>query len=194
MVISLEGAVLSLGPDFASILSAARQGADWAWTKIYREYAPHVLRYLRAHSAPDPDDLLGEVFLQVVRNLKAFTGSEDDFRAWMFTIVHRRLVDDWRRKGRRREEPYPHEALSSHAAPEDIEAHALRGLDNERVRSLVDCLTPEQREVLFLRVMAGLSIDQTCAVLDKSLASVKSLQVRALETLRRNLPADTESF
>jgi RNA polymerase sigma-70 factor (ECF subfamily) len=184
---------MSLAPEFVSILSAAREGADWAWTKIYREYAPHVLRYLRAHSAPDPDDLLGEVFLQVVRNLSAFTGSEEDFRAWVFTIVHRRLVDEWRRRGRRREEPYSQESFASRSAPLDTETQALGRLDNQRVRSLVARLTAEQREVLFLRVMAGLSIDQTCAVLGRSLGSVKSLQTRAFDTIRRSLSEDTES-
>jgi RNA polymerase sigma factor (sigma-70 family) len=185
---------MSLAPEFLSILSAAREGADWAWTRIYREYAPYVLRYFRAHSAHDPDDLLGEVFLQVVRNLSTFAGSEDDFRAWVFTIVHRRLVDDWRRRGRRLEEPCSLEALSSHASPADTEARALGRLANARVRSLVSHLTAEQREVLFLRVMAELSIEQTCAVLGRSPASVKSLQTRAFDTIRRSLAADTESF
>jgi RNA polymerase sigma factor (sigma-70 family) len=183
-----------LGPDYASVMAAARTGADWAWTKIYREYSPHALRYLRAHSVADSEDLLGEVFLQVVRDLHAFAGSEDDFRAWIFTIVRRRLVDEWRRKGRRLEEPHPHESLSSHAAPGNIEDDALRRLGNDRVRSLVASLTAEQREVLFLRVFAGLSLDQTCAVLGKSLSSVKSLQSRAFDTIRKNLPVDTESF
>jgi RNA polymerase sigma factor (sigma-70 family) len=183
-----------LGPDYASVMAAARTGADWAWAKLYREYAPHALRYLRAHSVDDPDDLLGEVFLQVVRNLSAFTGSEDDFRAWLFTIVRRRLVDEWRRKGRRSEEPHPHESLSSHASTVDVEEDALRHLGNDRVRSLVASLTAEQREVLCLRVLAGLSIDQTCTVLGKSASSVKSLQSRAFDTIRKNLPVDTESF
>jgi RNA polymerase sigma-70 factor (ECF subfamily) len=185
---------MSLAPDFASILSAAREGSDWAWTKIYREYAPHVLRYLKVHSAHDPEDLLGEVFLQVVRNLRAFTGTEDDFRAWVFTIVHRRLVDEWRRKRRRPEEPCSEETLSAHADPLEMETHALGRLDSERVCALLDLITAEQREVLFLRVIAGLSIDQTCFVLGRSMTAVKSLQARALRTIRRNLPVDTDSF
>ena len=60
--------------------------------------------YLRAHGAAEPEDLAGEVFLQVVRGLDRFSGAERDFRAWVFTIAHRRLVDDAppRRAGRRR--------------------------------------------------------------------------------------------
>jgi RNA polymerase sigma factor (sigma-70 family) len=52
----------------------------------------------------DPDDLVGEVFLQVVRNLDTFTGDEAGFRSWLFTIVHRRVLDARRRARRRPEE------------------------------------------------------------------------------------------
>ncbi len=89
-------------PDFQALLSAARTGADWAWATVYREYSPAVLRYLRGRGAREAEDLLGEVFLQIVRNLAGFDGSERDFRTWVFMIAHNRLVDEWRRAGRER--------------------------------------------------------------------------------------------
>lgn len=75
---------MSLGVNFPSVLDAARTGAEWAWTAIYRDLSPAVLRYLRARGAREPEDVLGEVFLQVVRSISHFSGEEHDFRAWVF--------------------------------------------------------------------------------------------------------------
>ena len=90
-----------LGENFPGTLDAARTGADWAWTAIYRDLSPVVLGFLRARRAQEPEDLTGEVFLQVVRDLPRFAGSERDFRAWVFVIAHHRLVDEGRRRTRR---------------------------------------------------------------------------------------------
>ena len=51
-----------------SLLGAAKSGAEWAWDRIYREIAPKVRGYLVSLGSEDPDDLLGEVWLQVARN------------------------------------------------------------------------------------------------------------------------------
>ena len=86
---------------FEPVLSAARTGAEWAWAELYREHAPAVLGYLRARRAPDAEDLLGEVFLQLARDLSGFEGDARAFRAWVFTVAHHRLLDDVRKRRRR---------------------------------------------------------------------------------------------
>src|SRR5882762_7704961 len=96
---------------FGEVLAAARTGAEWAWGRIYGELAPSIAGYVRAHGAADPDDLTGEVLLQVVRGLERFEGDEAGFRAWVFTIAHRRMVDDARRRARRPVDPAPVERL-----------------------------------------------------------------------------------
>lgn len=68
---------------FNALLEAARDGDEGAWAEIFQELAPVVLGYLRSNGAPDPDDTLGEVFLQVSRDIKAFEGDERRFRAWV---------------------------------------------------------------------------------------------------------------
>ncbi|HEY3019439.1 MAG TPA: sigma factor, partial [Solirubrobacteraceae bacterium] len=92
---------------FDNVLQAARAGAEWAWERLYGALAPKVAGYLRANGAADPEDLTGEVFLQVVRGLERFSGDEHAFGAWVFTIAHRRLVDDLRRRSRRPVAPAP---------------------------------------------------------------------------------------
>jgi hypothetical protein len=60
------------GDAFGDVLSAARAGAEWAWTRIYDDLAPKVVGYLRGHGAGDPEDVAGEVFLQVVLQQNPF--------------------------------------------------------------------------------------------------------------------------
>ena len=89
------------GVAFDDVLAAAQAGAAWAFETLYRDLAPAVTGYLRLHGAAEPDDLASETFLGVFRGLSGFAGNEDALRSWVFTIAHRRLVDDWRRRSRR---------------------------------------------------------------------------------------------
>ena len=86
---------------FTSLLESARQGSEAAWQELYDGLAPVVLGYLRANSAPDPEDVLSEVFLQVARDIATFDGEEKGFRSWVFTIAHHRLIDARRHSARR---------------------------------------------------------------------------------------------
>jgi RNA polymerase sigma-70 factor (ECF subfamily) len=168
---------------FRETLEAARVGAEWAWASIYRDLAPSVIGYLRARGAGDPEDLAGEVFLQVVRDLKDFAGGERDFRAWVFVIARHRLADEWRRAERRPVQ------LSRELPPEarvsdDAEEPALRRAAFDRVLRVLGELTPDQQEVLLLRVVGDLAVDEVARVVGKSSGAVKALQRRGLEAAR----------
>jgi RNA polymerase sigma factor (sigma-70 family) len=184
---------VNAGLDFPSVLVAARTGADWAWTKLYRDLAPSLLRYFRCYSAENAEDLVGEVFLHVVRDLPGFGGGEDQFRTWVFTIARRRLVDQWRRAGRRREDPWSDDLPIPVTARGEVEEDVLARLSERRVRTVLARLTPAQRDVLFLRIIAGLSIAETAQVLGNTPGGVKSLQVRGLEAISRTFPEEAVS-
>lgn len=184
---------MTLGLDFSSILIAARAGSEWAWTRLYYDLAPDLLRYFRCYSVESAEDLVGQVLLQVVRDLARFKGGEDRFRAWVFTIARRRLVDEWRRQGRRKEQASSDLLSVVSAASEEIETDALRRLGEQRVHSILARLTPAQRDVLFLRMVAGLTIEETAEVLGNTSGAVKSLQSRGLEAIRRLLPKEAVS-
>jgi RNA polymerase sigma-70 factor (ECF subfamily) len=174
---------------FENVLFAARAGAEWAWARIYEELSPPVAGYLRAHGAADPEDLAAEVFLQVVRGLDGFSGPEPAFRAWVFTIAHRRLVDDVRRRSRRPVAPAGPEALEAAAgAGGDVEGEALAGLDHERVRQAIDALPGDQRAVVLLRIIGDLTIEQIAEALGKRPGAVKALQRRALRRMEQAYP------
>lgn len=178
---------MPLGSDFPASLAAARLGAEWAWTAIHREYAPAVLRYFRGHGAQQPEDLLGEVFLQVVRNLPTFEGDERDFRAWVFVIAHNRLVDEWRQAGRNRTDSVPVETLSELVGTGHAEDEAMSRIADQHVLEILDRLTPDQREVLFLRFFARLTTEEVAKVIGKRPGAVKALQSRGVATIRREM-------
>ena len=172
--------------EFASVLVAARAGADWAWEEIYDGLAPKVLGYLRGLGATEPEDVAGEVFVQMVRDLDRFEGDEPAFRAWVFTIAHHRFLDERRRTGRRPVEPVAEVEEESGPAG-DTEEDALRALASERVRELLAGLAPDQRAVLLLRVVGGLTVEQAARAVGKRPGAVKALQRRGLAALKKQI-------
>jgi RNA polymerase sigma-70 factor (ECF subfamily) len=185
---------MPFGDDFPQILASARVGADGAWTALYRDLAPSVRGYLRARGALEPDDLVGEVFLQVVRDLDRFEGGEREFRTWVFTIVHHRLLDDGRRRSRRPVEPSPNEVLVAFGELGDVEEEAIAGLTVARVRQFVGRLSPDQQDVLLLRLFGDLAIDDVAAIVGKRPGAVKALLRRGLASLRREMSREGVSI
>jgi RNA polymerase sigma-70 factor (ECF subfamily) len=172
---------------FDRTLEAARAGSENAWESLYRELSPPLLGYLRARGAVEPEDLLGEVFLQIVRDLPRFDGDERGFRAWAFAIAHHRLLDDHRRRGKRPVEPVPDEELLAHAALGDLEREALERVRSGEVRDALARLSPNQQSVLMLRLLGDLTVEEVALVLGKRPGAVKAIQRRGLATLRRAL-------
>jgi RNA polymerase sigma-70 factor (ECF subfamily) len=169
---------------FEDVLAAARAGAPWAFEVLYRELAPSVTAYLRLHGAAEPDDLASETFIGVLTGLSGFSGDEGALRAWVFTIAHRRLVDDWRRRSRRPQlADDPGDALESRVGG-DVETDALASLGTEMVLERCNALPADQRTVLLLRILGDLTVEQVAGVMGRTVPSVKALQRRGLTTLR----------
>ena len=179
---------------FEAIVAAARANAGWAFTKLYESLASAVTGYVRAQGIPDADDTVNEVFLAAFSGIGTFTGTEAQFRSWIFTIAHPKVVDH-RRCAARRPRPQPlddglgaHEKHAGHARSAEEEALASLGL--RQLRGVLDQLSPEQRDVLVLRVVADLPVDEVARLMGKQPGAVRALQFRALNTLRRVLAGE----
>jgi len=181
---------LALGESFEGVLAAARTGADWAWEALYRDLAPLVHGYLRSRGAGEPEDLTGEVFLAIARDLPSFTGNEGSFRSWVLTVTHHRLLDERRYRGRRPSDPVPEEVIQARTATGNVEEDALRSLATTRIRQLVDALAGDQREVLMMRIVGGLTVNEVAGILNKSPGAVKALQRRGLAFIRHILDGE----
>jgi RNA polymerase sigma-70 factor (ECF subfamily) len=174
------------GLPFDDVLAAGRVGAAWAFEVLYRDLAPVVTGYLRLHGAAEPDDLTSETFIGVLTGLAGFRGDEDAFRAWVFTIAHRRLVDDWRRRGRR-PQVTDDDAVLADLGGGDVEDDAFVRIGTDDVHRLCATLPTDQRAVLLLRILGDLTVEQVASVLGRSIGSVKALQRRGLRSLRTAL-------
>ena len=179
----------SFGTEFDAILEAAQIGAGWACTRMYELFAPAVAGYLRAQGAAEAEDLTSEVFLRVFSGCRSFSGSEAQFRAWVFTIAHSRLVDARRMKDRAPEVGILDDECRDGQGPTTAAAEdeALDRLAVEEVHQLLAGLTSDQRDVLALRLVSQMSVEEVASVLAKPPGAIKALQRRALATLRRKL-------
>ena len=175
--------------NFERTLTAARAGAEWAWREIYAALAPGVLGFLRARGAPDPEDVAGEAFVQVVRDLPRFEGDWTGFRAWVYSIARNRMLDSRRRQVRRPD--YPVAELAESAEPTgDVNDDALARLELEHVTAILGQLSPDQRDVLLLRVIGDLSVEEVARVIGKRPGAVKQLQRRGLAAARKHLETE----
>jgi RNA polymerase sigma factor (sigma-70 family) len=179
------------GPAFDDVLTAAQAGAGWAFEVLYRDLSPVVTGYLRLHGAAEPDDLASETFLGVFTGLAAFRGDEEALRSWVFTIAHRRLIDDWRKRSRRPQVTDDETDLALLPGG-DAEDDALTRVGTEDVHRMCAGLPDDQRSVLLLRVLADLTVEQVAGVMGRSVGSVKALQRRGLRTLRDRLEKPSE--
>lgn len=172
---------------FTQTLAAARQGDEAAWGRVYHELAPSVLGYLRFRGVPEFEDVAGEVFLQVVRDLDRFEGDHRQFRSWVLSIARHRLLDEHRRRGRRPVEPVTEETLVAAGPTGDVEAEALDRLGSAEVLRLIGALSPDQQDVLVLRLVGDLTVEEVAAAIGKRPGAVKALQRRGLQAIGRTL-------
>jgi RNA polymerase sigma-70 factor (ECF subfamily) len=175
---------MALGESFDAVLAAAKRGDESALAALYEDLAPSVLGYLRGQGAAEPEDLASEVFVGLVRGLARFRGEEPDLRSWVFTIAHRRLTDERRRRARRVIDLVEPRRLPEIVAG-DAEAEAVERLgDGPGMRALRG-LTEDQRTVVLLRVVADLSVAEVARITDKAEGAVKALQRRAVAAMIR---------
>jgi RNA polymerase sigma factor (sigma-70 family) len=178
---------VSLLGEFAETLEAARSGDEDALERLYRDTAPLVLGYARANGAREPEDVAQDVFVAMVTRLGSFVGNERAFRSWLLTITHRRLVDEIRRRSRRPVAEIEEQELLDRPAPGTAEDQALARLRAGGVLDAIDRLTPNQRSVLLLRMLADLPIAEIAEIVGKPESAVKALLRRALASLDRKL-------
>ncbi len=170
-------------------LPAAQAGLAWGIRVVYDELAPRVTGYLRARGASEPEDLTSEVFLTVLPRLSTVTGGAAGVRTFVFSVAHARLVDDLRRSARRTPSvEYDPGADPRRAA--SAETAALDALATDDVTALLAGLPDTQRDVLLLRLVADLTVEQVAQALGRSPGAVKQLQRRGLLALRARLGPD----
>ncbi len=171
------------------VIGAAQLGEEWAWSRLYEAIAPSLIGYFRVRGMGNAEDLVGETFVQLARNLHSFDGDAESFRSWVFMIAHNRLSNA-RRRFVRKPEILSAEPLDDGRRSPSAETAALAEIGSSEALEMLAVLTPDQRNVLALRFIADLSVSETATAIGASEGAVKQLTRRALERLRSRLPKE----
>lgn len=149
------------------------------------EEVPRLRRYARAlcGSEGDADDLVQETLARALAHLGQWTLG-DNPRKWLFSIMHNHYVDGLRRTTRR---PAHLSIDAGDFTPSSLGDDA--GIRRDLDRGL-QALPDEQREVLLLVGLEGLSYAETADVLEIPIGTVMSRLARGRERLRREMMCD----
>lgn len=173
--------------DVQALVQRAQKQDGQAFAELYAYYAQKVYSYLYYHlggRAHEAEDLTAEVFIKVFEKIGSYQFRGAPFSAWLFRIAHNHLIDHVR--SRPRQPLVPLEAIA-----ELQETTTLQELDRrltvQQLKRALARLTPEQRQVVVLRFIEGLSTAETAQAVGKSDDAIKKLQARGLATLKRLL-------
>lgn len=170
------------------LVRAACAGDDAAWESLYRSIYPRLRAYFVRRVGPvHADDGVSETMTRAVAAINRFTWTDAGFDGWLFGIARHVAVDHHRRQERQRR--YGHVGrLFSNTPPDDgnepVDHAMVADDDHALIRRLFARLTEPEREILELRVIAGLSAAQVGAVLGQKPGAVRTAQSRALAHLR----------
>jgi RNA polymerase sigma-70 factor, ECF subfamily len=176
--------MLSTSQD-AILVQRAQAGDDAAFTQLYERYAPPIYRYLyaRVQDATLAEDLRAEVFARMVEGLPRYQDRGWPISAWLYRIAHDRSVDTMRAQHRRQ---YVSLEMWGGTCEGPEQSVGIK-LDSEELHRSLDTLTTDQRQVIQLRFLADMSIQEVAQRLGRTEGSVKALQRRGLQTLNRQL-------
>ena len=177
------------------LVTAAMAGDRDAVARLLEVIRPLVARYCRGRLGPvdrsflSADDVAQEVCLAVLTALPNYRVQGKPFLAFVYGIAAHKVIDAHRSVSRGRTDPVADvpDAVETGAGPEQ---RALRGELSAQLRDLLDTLPEKQREILLLRIVVGLSAEETAEIVEASPGAVRVAQHRALSRLRKNLPPD----
>ncbi|MBN1991063.1 MAG: sigma-70 family RNA polymerase sigma factor [Anaerolineae bacterium] len=174
-------------------LRRARAFDRAALAAIYDDYHQPIYRYIyrQVSEVETARDLTAEVFHRLLHAIQHGNGPEQNLRAWLYRAAHNSVIDHYRRQKHRRHLPLKEELVDVNDDPAKI---AEGYLSAQAVRAALQQLTLDQRQVLILKFLEGLSNQETAEVLGKPVGAVKSLQHRALAALQRRLVPAEESL
>lgn len=176
------------------LLADAAAGDHYAVGTLLAHLQPAVIRYCRGRLAvttarQSADDVAQEILLAVFAALPRFQGSPQDFLSFVYGIARHKVTDAYRANGRDKSTPVEElpDTTDNELGPDE---QVLRNELRSGVRYYLEFLTDNQREVLELRLLVGLSSEETAHAMETTPSGVRVAQHRALKTLRRLLTAD----
>jgi RNA polymerase sigma-70 factor (ECF subfamily) len=164
------------------LVDRARGGDAEAWRQLYQRAYPRLMAYAerRLGNYHEACDVVSETMTRAVGTLDRFHPTGGGFDAWLYRICRNLIVDGHRKRGRQTVPFVPDGEDNVASRLDDLVA----GEEAVAVRAAFERLAPLERELLELRVIEGLSAEQTAHVLGKRHGAVRQAQSRALARLR----------
>lgn len=167
----------------ADLIAAAARGDRAAFETLVLRHQAAVFRFARAiaRSDAEAEDVLQEAFLGAWRGAASFRG-ESAVRSWLFTIARNAALRHGRRRAGEPAEMEPLDILGERAGwgdAHDPEALAIRRESRETLERALASLADDDREIVLLRDVEGLSGEETAGVLQIGLPAMKSRLHRA---------------
>ena len=169
----------------AELVVRAKAGDSGAISQIYERYATAIYRYIyyRVGEVELAEDLQADVFLRMLESIHRYEDRGWPISAWLYRIAHDRTVDTMRRRRVRQ-----HVSLDLWGGACEGPEHGVSvQIEYEEVQRLMNDLTDDQRQVIRLRFLADMSIQEVAMRMGRTEGSVKALQHRGLQSLARRL-------
>lgn len=186
---SLTVAVSSASPEVEQLVSRAKDGDRAAFAALYRTYLPTVYKFLfyRLGNKTQTEDMTAEVFLRALRKIGDFTWTGADFGAWLLRIARNLILDEAKSSRARLEALSDELPEDAHGQAAPAEEAVLENLTNVEVYKAIKRLRPDQQEVITLRFLQGMGVQDVARVMGKKEGTVRTLQFRGLKALEKIL-------
>ena len=161
--------------DFDQLVEEAVHGSDQAFTLLWRNFQPRMVRYL-AMFTNEPEDLCSEVWIKIATSIKSFQGDSKAFKGWIYTIARNAATDLARKKAR-----------GGTSVELDESDWIGENSTMVEVMDLVKRLPQEYAEVIMLRVVADLDASEVAEIVGKTQGNVRVLTHRGLKQLNEML-------
>jgi RNA polymerase sigma-70 factor, ECF subfamily len=172
-----------IGEGFAAVLAAAQDGSEAAFSQLWRDTNPPLVRYLRVLAPAAAEDIAADTWVKALRGLSGFRGDEQAWRAWVFTISRRLVIDERRRATRKPAVPLSEVPLAALPSSADASDEALERISTRAAMAMVAELPSLQAEVILLRVVAGLDTESVAQLVGRSSGAVRVAAHRGLRRL-----------
>jgi RNA polymerase sigma-70 factor, ECF subfamily len=184
-MVSANTAVPGANDDTALVLRAIRRDQD-AFGELYDRHVVRVYRhiYYMVGSAAEAEDLTAQTFLRAWEAIERYQVRGAPFVSWLLRIAHNLGVSYLRSK---RDSSELHDGIVDTKERRDPEWSYQQTAEEELVREAILRLREEQRQVIILRFIEDLDYREVAEIIGKSVAAIRVIQHRALNSLRKQM-------
>ncbi len=171
-------------PKIENLVARSVNGDADAFGELYVMHVEKIYRYVFYHvyNRTESEDITQEVFLKAWRAISSCRGKEKTFSSWLYRIAHNQMVDTIRK--RQRHQSVRIETVENiSATTSGVEGY----LEQQELLRVLECLSPNQRQVIVLKFIEGLDNHEIADTMGKSEGAIRILQMRALSALKKEL-------